>query len=75
MLPLQLHHRIILPVITCMLLLLLSKSAYGQEKKQMVCLAKLVIDQAQLEDYKSLLKEEIETSVRRAGSFDFICRY
>ena len=30
----------------------------------MVRLAKLVIDSAQLENYKALLKEEIETSVR-----------
>ena len=36
----------------------------AQEKNQMVRLAKLVIDSAQLENYKALLKEEIETSVR-----------
>jgi len=36
----------------------------GQEKNQMVRLAKLVIDPAQLERYKVFLKEEIETSLR-----------
>src|SRR6186997_360718 len=35
-----------------------------QNKNQMVRLAKLVIDSAQLENYNVLLKEEIETSVR-----------
>lgn len=33
------------------------------QNNQMVRLAKLVIDSAQLENYKSMLKEEIETSV------------
>ena len=35
-----------------------------QNKKQMVRLAKLVIDSTQLENYNVLLKEEIETSIR-----------
>src|SRR6187549_1574243 len=35
-----------------------------QNKNQMVRLAKLVIDSAQLENYNGLLKEEIEASVR-----------
>src|SRR6187402_427725 len=35
-----------------------------QNKNQMVRLAKLVIDPAQLENYNALLKEEIEASVR-----------
>ena len=35
-----------------------------QNKNQMVRLAKLVIDSAQLENYNLLLKEEIEASVR-----------
>jgi quinol monooxygenase YgiN len=35
-----------------------------QHKKQMVRLAKLVIDSSQLENYNGLLKEEIEASVR-----------
>lgn len=36
----------------------------AQEKENMVRLAKLVIDSAQLENYKAFLKEEIETSLR-----------
>lgn len=36
----------------------------AQNQNQMVRLAKLVIDSAQLENYNALLKEEIETSVR-----------
>jgi quinol monooxygenase YgiN len=35
------------------------------QKKQMVRLAKLVIDSTQLDAYKALLKEEIEASVQR----------
>lgn len=47
------------------LLLLLSGHVYGQQgDKQLVRLAKLVIDSAQLESYRAFLKEEIETSVR-----------
>jgi 4-carboxymuconolactone decarboxylase len=38
--------------------------AVAQENTQMVRMAKLVIDSAHLENYKNLLKEEIETSVR-----------
>ncbi|MEP7143436.1 MAG: putative quinol monooxygenase [Ferruginibacter sp.] len=44
--------------------LLFSSNATAQEKSQMVRLAKLRIDSAQLESYKALLKEEIEASVR-----------
>ncbi|TMI94941.1 MAG: antibiotic biosynthesis monooxygenase [Bacteroidetes bacterium] len=36
----------------------------NQNKNQMVRLAKLVIDPTQLENYKALLKEEIEASIR-----------
>jgi quinol monooxygenase YgiN len=44
--------------------ILLSTRVFGQqEDKQMVRLAKLVIDSAQLESYNTFLKEEIETSV------------
>ena len=39
-------------------------NAQHKEKSQMVRLAKLVIDSAQLESYKAALKEEIETSLR-----------
>ncbi|MBD2756725.1 antibiotic biosynthesis monooxygenase [Spirosoma sp. BT704] len=39
-------------------------NASAQEKKQIVRLAKLVIDSAHVESYKVLLKEGIETAVR-----------
>jgi quinol monooxygenase YgiN len=52
-----------------MFILLLVVAMFGttvnaQEKTQMVRLAKLIIDSTQLENYKTLLKEEIEASVR-----------
>jgi quinol monooxygenase YgiN len=43
---------------------LLSGTVAAQEKKQIVRLAKLVIDSARLEEYKTLLKEGIETAVK-----------
>ncbi|AKD58723.1 putative quinol monooxygenase [Spirosoma radiotolerans] len=39
-------------------------NASAQDKKQMVRLAKIVIDSPQVERYKAALKEEIEASVR-----------
>jgi quinol monooxygenase YgiN len=45
--------------------LFLSSNLFAQgETKQLVRLAKLVIDSAQLESYNRFLKEEIETSVK-----------
>jgi 4-carboxymuconolactone decarboxylase len=44
--------------------LLLCETGYGQEKHQMVRLARLVIDPSRLDEYKAILKEEIEASVR-----------
>ena len=49
----------------CMLMLFSYGRASAQEKKKMVRLAKLVIDPAQLENYKAALKEGIETAVRK----------
>jgi quinol monooxygenase YgiN len=44
---------------------LISSNAAAQEKnKQMVRLARLVIDSTQLDQYNAFLKEEIEASVR-----------
>jgi quinol monooxygenase YgiN len=40
------------------------KESYGQGKAQMVRLARIVVDSAQLDQYKSILKEEAEASVR-----------
>jgi quinol monooxygenase YgiN len=51
-------------IILAMLTFSFCVSASAQEKNQMVRLAKLVIDSAQLDTYKAALKEEIETSVR-----------
>jgi quinol monooxygenase YgiN len=53
-----------LVLLTVMLTFFYCSSAFAQEKKQMVRLAKLVIDSIQLENFKVLLKEEIETSTR-----------
>lgn len=43
---------------------LMCSCAYGQEEKQKVRLARLVIDSAQLESYHTFLREEIEASVK-----------
>jgi 4-carboxymuconolactone decarboxylase len=43
---------------------LLQATVYGQQKLPMVRLAKIVVDSAYLEDYKRILKEESEASVR-----------
>ncbi len=44
---------------------ILSGTVFGQdESKQMVRLAKLVIDAAQLESFQAMLKKEIETSLK-----------
>ena len=51
-------------LIAVLMTFIFSGIAFAQEKSQMVRLAKLVIDSAQLGSYKSALKEEIETSVR-----------
>ena len=47
-----------------MLTSIFCKNSPSDNKKQMVRLAKLVIDSSQLEKYNALLKEEIEASVR-----------
>ena len=51
-------------LITGMLSFIGCGNASAQEKKQIVRLAKLVIDSAQLESYKAILKEGIEAAVR-----------
>lgn len=53
-----------LTIITGALMLFFCNTVSAQEKKQMVRLAKIVIDSTQMENYTALLKEEIETSVR-----------
>lgn len=46
------------------LLFTFANASAQEENKQMVRLANLVIDEAQLESYNQFLKEEIETSIR-----------
>ena len=51
-------------LITAMLTFAFCSNVAAQEKNQLVRVAKLIIDSAQLESYKALLKEGIETAVR-----------
>jgi 4-carboxymuconolactone decarboxylase len=51
-------------ILIIILTLTLFQTAFAQEKRQIVRLAKLVIDSAYLESYKVLLKEGIETALR-----------
>ena|SRR3990170_3295577 len=54
------------PLIFLVLSFMMVNDLYGQEEnKQMVRLAKLVIDSTQLISYNEFLKEEIETSVEK----------
>ena len=53
-----------LMLIAVMLSFVFCDNSSAQQKNQMVRLAKLVIDSTQLENYNTLLKEEIEASVR-----------
>ncbi|HXB45100.1 MAG TPA: antibiotic biosynthesis monooxygenase [Puia sp.] len=59
-----LPHRLFLILTACMLTFIFYGNVSAQEKSQKVRLAKLVIDSGQLDKYRGLLKEEIETSVR-----------
>jgi quinol monooxygenase YgiN len=45
-------------------IIVLSTSARAQPKPPMVRLAKIVVDSSRLEEYKAILKEEAEASVR-----------
>jgi quinol monooxygenase YgiN len=49
---------------TLVIAVLLHQTAKAQDSKQMVRLAKLVIDSVQLDSYNAFLKEEIKTSIR-----------
>lgn len=48
----------------CLSILLICSNVWAQQTNPMVRIAKLRIDPAQLESYKAILKEEIETSIR-----------
>jgi quinol monooxygenase YgiN len=45
------------------ILMLLSCDTLAQNKKQMVRLAKIVVDSSRVEEYKAILKEEAEKSI------------
>jgi 4-carboxymuconolactone decarboxylase len=50
---------------TLLLMMMITHSAtFAQERVQMVRLAKIVVDSAQLEAYRTFLKEEVEASLR-----------
>jgi quinol monooxygenase YgiN len=51
-------------VTTLVIAVLLYQTAKAQDSKQMIRLAKLVIDSTQLDSYNAFLKEEIKTSVK-----------
>lgn len=46
------------------LMLIFSKNAMAQQKNQMVRLAKIEVDPAQLENYDAALKEQMTTAIR-----------
>ncbi len=51
-------------LVCCLLTLTVSNIVSAQQKHQVVRLAKIQVDPAQLESYKAALKESIEASVR-----------
>jgi quinol monooxygenase YgiN len=61
--PLSHNNWLMLMVITCMLTLFFSKNVMAQQKIQMVRLAKIQVDPAQLEKYNTALKEQMTTAV------------
>ena len=61
---LSLRRRLFLILAAGIVTLLTYTNVSAQQKNQVVHLAKLQIDSAQLENYKALLKEGIETAVR-----------
>jgi quinol monooxygenase YgiN len=54
----------VIQVLVAGMMMLSSGPTFAQEKTQLVRLAKLVIDPAQLENYKAILKEGIEAAVK-----------
>ncbi|GAB3783589.1 hypothetical protein GCM10028818_41890 [Spirosoma horti] len=57
------QQRLILLTI-CLLLLVSAEQVFAQTKTQMVRIAKIIVDPAQLEAYKAFAREEIEASIR-----------
>jgi quinol monooxygenase YgiN len=58
------RYKLFLISIAIIIALSFSDNVFAQDKNRVVRIAKLTIDSAQLESYKAMLKEEIETSVR-----------
>jgi quinol monooxygenase YgiN len=56
--------RLILIFTICILALCFSNAAMAQQKNQMVRLAKIQVDPAQLEAYNAALKEQMTTAIR-----------
>jgi len=54
----------LLTLILFVMMTFIHTATFAQEKVQMVRLAKIVVDSAQLEAYTSFLKEEVESSLR-----------
>ena len=52
-----------MPIVT-VLIAVCSSDGFAQEKRQMVRLSKIVINSAQVDNYKAALKEKVEASVR-----------
>ncbi|HEX8024510.1 putative quinol monooxygenase [Mucilaginibacter sp.] len=63
-LKLALGSGLLLILIICMLSVFMPQSALAQDKNQVVRIAKLRIDSAQLDNYMAALKEHAETAVR-----------
>jgi len=51
-------------ICTILLLLIFNKNAMSQQHKQMVRIAKIEVDPAQLENYNAALKEQMTTAIR-----------
>ena len=59
-----LHRNLMIIFITCILTVMSNQSSSAQVKTSYMRIAKIVVDSAQLEQYKTALKEGIETAVR-----------
>lgn len=57
-------HRNVLIVFICIFFIMVGQSTAAQSKTPYVRIARIVVDSAQLENYKAALKEGVETAVR-----------
>ena len=56
--------KIFYPFLLSVLLLIVGETTMAQESKQMIRIARITVDSAMLENYKSALKEAIGTAIR-----------